>query len=170
MPAAEEIPPSEASRPDASRRRIPATRAQRQHPWPGHHRRGAGSSRQTRSGVTLKLKGTRALSAGTKPPLRRHPPRVLVLALPPRLWVFLQGRRRPQGTAFPSQLLEGERGGPWAAGAEAPPRPRSLPDSPRLLCAAVGPSSFCATVRGGGLTPGSSCGVRVGGGGSRSGP
>lgn len=110
------------------------------------------------------------LSAGTKQPLRRTPLPVLVLALLPRLWVSPQERRRPKATALPSQLLEDERGGPSAAGAEAPPLPRGLPDSPRLLSAADGSSSFCATVPSGGRGPGSSCELRVEGGGRGSRP
>ena len=141
--------------PTSSSLRIQATRAQRTQPWPGHHRRSPGSSRPGRVGWGHAKAGMYQDILGQEKTTTRKTPAAGLRASSPS-WEMGRPpeRRRPQGTALPSQLLEGERGGSREADAEAPPRPRGLPDSPRLLCAAKGPSSSCATLRAAALVVG----------------
>ena len=59
-------------------------------------------------------------------------------------------RHRPLGTALPSNFARAKGAGPGQRAPKPHPGPRGLPDSPRLLRAAGGPSSSCATATGGG--------------------
>lgn len=103
----------EARQPDASRRRIQATAAQRTQHWPGHHHRGARSSRPGRVGrVTLRRECARTFSAWRKQPLERPPPQVSVLALPPGIWVAHQSAGAHTEPHFPPDFWRVKGAGP----------------------------------------------------------